>query len=76
MKEQSGMEWWPHDHKEMKFEDGNEDYGDQALDDGSTRELLKRKNMNLDSYNCVLCLQGAEESLQHLFFHCSFAQCC
>ena len=62
--------------KEIELEHRIEGHGDQALDDGSTRELLKRKNMNLDSYNCVLCLQGAEESLQHLFFHCSFAQCC
>jgi len=25
------MEWWPHDHKEMKYEHENYDYGDQAL---------------------------------------------
>jgi hypothetical protein len=29
----------------------------------NTRELLKRKNMELDDYNCVLCRQGVEESL-------------
>jgi len=34
MKEQSGMEWWPHDHKEMELEHGNEYHGDQALGDG------------------------------------------
>jgi len=34
MKEQSGMEWWPHDKKEMELGYGNEDHGDQALGDG------------------------------------------
>ena len=33
MKEQSGIEWWPDDHKEMDLEHGNEDHGDQALGD-------------------------------------------
>ena len=42
----------------------------------STRKLLKRKNMFLESYSCVLYHQSAEESLQHLFFHCHFAQSC
>jgi len=30
MKEQSGMEWWPHHHNEMELEHGNEDHGEQA----------------------------------------------
>jgi hypothetical protein len=42
----------------------------------STRNILKRKNMFLDSYNCVLCLQNTEETYQHLFLHCPFAQQC
>jgi hypothetical protein len=33
----------------------------------NTRELLKRKNMELQSYNCVLCHLNIEESLHHLF---------
>jgi hypothetical protein len=42
----------------------------------STRELLKRKHMELQSYNCVLCLQNIEESLHHLFMDCPFALSC
>jgi hypothetical protein len=42
----------------------------------STRALLKRKNMALESYNCVLCHLDVEESLHHLFFHCPFAMSC
>jgi len=34
MKEQCDIEWWTHDHKEMKLEHGNGDHGDQALGDG------------------------------------------
>lgn len=40
----------------------------------STREILRRKSMNLPSYNCVLCNQGCEESLEHLFLRCRFAK--
>lgn len=40
----------------------------------STRELLRRKTMILQSYNCVLCQKDTEETLQHLFIHCPFAQ--
>ena len=43
----------------------------------STRELLRRKNMDLPSYDCVLCTQPpTEETLEHLFFKCDFAQAC
>ena len=42
----------------------------------STRELLRRKTMDLESYNCVLCHLNVEESLLHLFFHCPFAMSC
>jgi len=42
----------------------------------STRELLKRKEMELQSYNCVLCHQDVEESLHHLFMDCLFAKTC
>lgn len=30
--------------------------------------------MNLDSYECVLCPHHAEESIEHLFIACPFAQ--
>jgi hypothetical protein len=33
----------------------------------STSELLRRKNMDLDYYNCVLCYLGTDEGLLHLF---------
>lgn len=42
----------------------------------STRELLKRKNMVLQDYNCVLCNTLVEESLSHLFLECPFAEQC
>lgn len=42
----------------------------------STRALLRRKNMYLECYNCVLCHLNTEESLMHLFFDCPFAMAC
>lgn len=42
----------------------------------STRNLLRRRNMNLDSYNCVLCNMLVNESVHHLFVDCSFARMC
>lgn len=42
----------------------------------STRGLLKRKNMELPSYNCVLCMPNTEESMEHIFLQCPFAQQC
>lgn len=42
----------------------------------STRELLKRKNMELQDYNCILCNGDTEESLVHLFLGCPFATHC
>jgi hypothetical protein len=35
--------------------------------------LLRRKNMQLESYTCELCLLR-EEKLRHLFFKYSFAK--
>jgi len=42
----------------------------------STRELLRRRSMELPSYLCVCCNRSVEESLSHLFLHCPFAQSC
>lgn len=42
----------------------------------STRNLLKRRNMELPSYDCVLYTASNEESLHHLFLQCPFAQQC
>jgi hypothetical protein len=42
----------------------------------STRELLRRKQMELDSYTCDLCLRGKMETVAHLFFRCTFAKAC
>jgi hypothetical protein len=42
----------------------------------STRELLRRKHMDLPDYNCVLCHQTIEESIFHLLIGCPFATAC
>jgi len=42
----------------------------------STRALLKRRNMELESYSCVLCHFDTDETLMHQFFQCPFAMCC
>lgn len=42
----------------------------------NTRNLLRRKNMELEDYNCVLCNTGHEETSWHLFFECPFSQTC
>jgi hypothetical protein len=41
---------------------------------GDTRELLKRKNMELQDHNCVLCSWNLEENLVHLFFDSPFSK--
>lgn len=42
----------------------------------STRELLRRKNMVLQDYNCVLCSNAVQETLFHLLLGCPFAIQC
>lgn len=50
----------------------------------STRELLRRKNMDLQNFSCVLCMNfscvlcmgSVEESLYHLFLGCPFVIQC
>jgi hypothetical protein len=46
-----------------------------AQDRLSTRNILRRKNMHLESYACVLCDCSVEE-VDHLFLHCVFAKTC
>jgi len=42
----------------------------------STRNILRRRHMQLDSYNCDLCNSLVEESENHLFMDCPFARMC
>ena len=42
----------------------------------NTRNLLRRKRMNVVSTDCVLCGSSQEETCEHLFFTCHFAQLC
>jgi hypothetical protein len=42
----------------------------------NTRNLLKRKSMQLDCYECGFYNEGVEETLMHLFCDCTFAQAC
>ncbi|RLM97793.1 ML domain protein isoform X2 [Panicum miliaceum] len=42
----------------------------------STRELLRRRNMDLESYTCDLCILQKIESVAHLFLRCNFAKAC
>jgi hypothetical protein len=42
----------------------------------STRNILRRKHMVLESFNCEICTWRTEETVEHLFWHCPFAQQC
>ena len=42
----------------------------------STRNILKRRNMQLDSFDCAICSSSSEETLIHLFVDCPFAAMC
>lgn len=42
----------------------------------STQNILRRKNMDLPSCDCVLCHLTEEETVEHLFLNCPFAQSC
>jgi hypothetical protein len=42
----------------------------------NTRNLLKRKNCTLPSFNCATLQCNQEETLAHLFWSCPFAQQC
>jgi hypothetical protein len=39
-----------------------------------TRDMLRRKNMILDSYTCDLCIWQRPETNVHLFLRCNFAE--
>ena len=39
----------------------------------NTRGMLRRRNMELESFNCVLCSSQTKESIEHLFISCPFA---
>ena len=39
----------------------------------NTWDLLRRKGMELQSHNCVLCLQHSDETLEHIFLLCPMA---
>lgn len=44
------------------------------LDILNTKNMLVRKNFNVQPDSlCVLCDDGREETIDHLFFECSFA---
>jgi hypothetical protein len=36
----------------------------------NTRNMLRRRNMQLESYACELCIHQSEEKLRHMFFKC------
>jgi hypothetical protein len=42
----------------------------------NTRNMLRRKNMELESYTCENCIWQKEETLYHLFLRCNFAKAC
>jgi hypothetical protein len=42
----------------------------------STRDMLQRKNMELDNYTCDLCTLQKLETLPHLFLRVNFAKDC
>lgn len=47
-----------------------------SKDQLSTRNLLKLRNIELQSYACVLYSADTKESPDHLFLHCPFALAC
>jgi hypothetical protein len=42
----------------------------------NTRNMLRRRQIFLENYNCPLCADSVEETLEHLFFDCPFAATC
>lgn len=42
----------------------------------STRNMIRRRGMFLEDFNCVLCQLPTEETLMHLLFYCPFSKDC
>lgn len=42
----------------------------------NTRSMLRRRNMEPENFNCVLCNRQTEETIEHLFIDCPFAALC
>jgi hypothetical protein len=42
----------------------------------STTNVLRRKHMYLPSYDCILCNENHEETIDHLFLECIFSRDC
>ena len=43
----------------------------------NTRKMLKRRHYNIgNNFDCLLCGQHIEETVEHLFFHCTFSKEC
>jgi hypothetical protein len=40
----------------------------------NTRGMLQRRNMQLESYDCKLCLLQSTKVLRHLFYKCPFGK--
>lgn len=38
--------------------------------------MLRRRNMHLEAYSCVFWADSEDETVEHLFLHCPFAQQC
>jgi hypothetical protein len=38
--------------------------------------MIKRRNMEFDSYTCENCIRRKEETLSHLFLKCNYAKRC
>jgi hypothetical protein len=43
----------------------------------NTKTMLQRRHLNVqDGIACIMCSNGEQETIEHLFFSCSFAQTC
>jgi hypothetical protein len=42
----------------------------------STRDILQRKDMHLESYTCDMCILQRPETNAHIFLRCNFARAC
>jgi hypothetical protein len=40
----------------------------------NTKAMLKRRNMELESYTCENCILQKEDIIAHLFIRCNFAR--